>query len=65
MFELPPPSYTLPETNSFSAPENRPKHKRKWPRIPSIHFQVRTVSFREGKWKVVDTVDGSAILQTS
>ena len=32
---------TLPETNI--APENRPSHS-----IPTIHFQVRTVSFREG-----------------
>ena len=32
---------TLPETNS--SPENRPEFS-----DPTIHFQVRTVSFREG-----------------
>ena len=36
-------STTLPETNI--APENRPSQKET--SIPTIHFQVRTVSFRE------------------
>ena len=36
---------TLPETNI--APENRPSQKEL--HLPTIHFQVRTVSFREGK----------------
>jgi len=36
--------YTLPETNI--APENRPSQKET--SIPTIHFQVQTVSFREG-----------------
>ena len=36
---------TLPETNIF-APENRPKPKNKF-HLPTIHFQMRTVSFRE------------------
>ena len=35
---------TLPKTNI--APENRPSQKET--SIPTIHFQVRTVSFREG-----------------
>ena len=35
---------TLPETNI--APENRPSHKET--SIPTIHFQVRTVSFQGG-----------------
>ena len=35
---------TLPETNI--APENRPSQKES--SIPTIHFQVRAVSFREG-----------------
>ena len=35
---------TLPETNI--APEDRPSQKET--SIPIIHFQVRTVSFREG-----------------
>ena len=35
---------TLPETNV--APENRPSQKES--SIPTIHFQVQTVSFREG-----------------
>ncbi len=39
-------TYTLPETNMF-APENRPSQKEI--SIPTIHFQVRTVSFREGR----------------
>ena len=36
---------TLPETNI--APENRPSQKET--SIPTIHFQVRIVSFREDK----------------
>ena len=36
--------YTLPETNV--TPENRPSQKET--SIPTIHFPVRTVSFREG-----------------
>ena len=36
--------FTFPETNI--APENRPSQKES--SIPTIHFQVRTVSFREG-----------------
>ena len=43
-----PQADTLPETNSNFAPENRPGPKRKRESIPTIHFQVRTVSFREG-----------------
>ena len=35
---------TLPETNI--APQNRPSQKEI--SIPTIHFQVRTLSFREG-----------------
>ena len=35
-----------PPQNSQFAPENGPKPKRKRPRLPTIHFQVRTVSFR-------------------
>ena len=38
--------FTLPETNI--APENRPFQKET--SISTIHFQVRTVSFRECKW---------------
>ena len=37
--------YTLPETNI--APENSPSQK-ETNRIPTIHFQGQTVSFREG-----------------
>ena len=37
---------TLPETNLV--PENRPKPTRKRTSIPTIHLQVRTLSFREG-----------------
>ena len=36
--------HTLPETNI--APENRPSLKET--SLPTIHFQVRAVSFREG-----------------
>ena len=38
---------TLPETNGLLAPEHRPGPKRKF-HLPTINFQVRTVSFREG-----------------
>ena len=38
---------TLPETNGSRA-ENRPSETET--SIPTIHFQGRTVSFREGKW---------------
>ena len=34
--------------NSQFAPENRPSQKEI--SVPTIHFQVRTVSFREGTW---------------
>ena len=37
--------FTLPKTNIV--PENRPSQK--GTSIPTIHFQVRAVSFREGK----------------
>ena len=37
-------SYTLPETNI--TPENKPSQKES--SLATIHFQVRTVSFREG-----------------
>ncbi len=37
---------TLPETNI--AHENKPSQKET--SIPTIHFQVRTVSFREGNY---------------
>ena len=37
--------FTLPKTKI--APENRPSQKET--SIPTIHFQVRAVSFREGK----------------
>ena len=40
--------YSLPETNRYIAPENRPGPKRKRESIPTIHFQVRAISFREG-----------------
>ena len=40
---------TLPKTNSNFAPENRSGPKRKRESTPTIHFQVRTVSFREGR----------------
>ena len=40
--------YTLPETNIV--PENKPSPKET--SIPTIHFQRRTVSFREGKGKL-------------
>ena len=36
-------NHTLPETNSNFAPENRPSQKENC--IPTIHFQVRYVSF--------------------
>ena len=36
--------FTLSKTNI--APENRPSHKES--SLPTIHFQGRTVSFREG-----------------
>ena len=36
--------FTLPKTNI--APENKPSQKEN--HLPTIHFQVRTVSFREG-----------------
>ena len=40
--------HTLHETNSSHPPENRPGPK--WRiRLPTIDFQVRTVSFKEGK----------------
>ncbi len=44
---------TVPSTNSEFTPENRPGpppkgNIRKRESIPTIHFQVRTVSFREG-----------------
>ena len=39
------PTYSLKKTGR---PENRPTRKRKRESIPTIHFQVRTVSFREG-----------------
>ena len=38
-------SYTLPETSIY-APENRPSQKES--SLPTMHFQERTVSFREG-----------------
>jgi len=38
---------TLPETNI--SPENRPGPQIGKDRIPTIHFQRRAVSFREGK----------------
>ena len=38
---------TLPETNI--APENRPSQKES--SLPTIHFQGRTLSFREGNSK--------------
>ena len=42
--------HTLPETNSKFAPANRPGPKKETS-IPTIHFRVRTVSFREGSSK--------------
>ena len=37
--------YTLPKTNSQFAPENRPKRpKRKPDRLPTIHFEVHTLT---------------------
>ena len=38
--------FTLPETNI--TPENKPS--RKETSLPTIHFQVQAVSFREGSW---------------
>ena len=38
---------SLPETNGKFAPENRPFDPIGKDRIPTIHFQGRTVSFRE------------------
>ena len=43
---------TLPKTNI--APENRPSKKET--SIPTIHFQVRTVSFREGIFRVFQSI---------
>ncbi len=43
--------HTLPETNI--APENRPSQKET--SIPTIHFQVRAVSFREGSHQKIHT----------
>ena len=40
-------SHALPETNM--APENRSSQKET--SIPTIHFHVRAVSFREGSWE--------------
>ena len=40
----------LPKTNI--APENGPSQKET--RIPTIHFQVRTLSFREGRYSKMD-----------
>ncbi len=40
--------YRYPKTNSHFAPENGPGPKRKRKSIPTIHFQVQFVSFREG-----------------
>ena len=40
------PETTLPKTNSSAMKMGHPKRKRK--SIPTIHFQVRTVSFRKG-----------------
>ena len=42
-----------PETNI--APENRPSQKET--SIPTIHFQVRTVSFREGIFLFLGNID--------
>ena len=41
---------TLPQTNI--APEHRPSKEIS---IPTIHFQVRTVSFREGVYIYIET----------
>ncbi len=41
--------YTLPETNS--SPLKIGKGPQKGHSIPTIHFQVRTVSFEEGSFK--------------
>ena len=51
----PPVKMTLQETNI--APENRPDPKRKRESIPTIHFQVRTVSFRDGIFLVFQKSD--------
>ncbi len=40
-----------PKTNSKSAPENRPKPKGT-DHLPTIDFQGRTVSLREGIWTI-------------
>ena len=43
--------YTTPKTNSKFAPENKPLNappKGSWIFIPTINFQLQTVSFREG-----------------
>ena len=53
---------TLPETNSKFAPENRPFQKES--SLPTIHFQVRTVSFREGYgWKMTLLLGQKAYFQ--
>ena len=49
-----PISFTLPETNI--TPENRPSQKQT--SIPTIHFQVRAVSFRECKFFFVYDFEG-------
>ena len=41
-------SFALPETNIALKKKAIPKGNC---RIPSIHFQVRAVSFKEGRWK--------------
>ena len=46
-FELPTTSWSLPPLKLYNiAPENRPSQKEM--DLPTIHFQVQTVSFREG-----------------
>ena len=48
------PDITFPETTvTAKAPENWPGPKRKRESIPTIHFQGRAVSFREGIWLTI------------
>ena len=54
---------TLPETNSKFAPENRHFATKEKERLPTIHFQVRTVSFREGKCFFYDLLKSYFTLQ--
>ena len=51
---------TLPQTHI--APENGPGPKKETIRIPTIHFQVRTVSFRGGVLQMIVEIKQDVIL---